>query len=239
MGRSEAYPWRRLGAVLALGGALLSVAEGSRADEKGMLALYRESAALFESALTAERRGLTDDALAAYTKAVERDPAFVEAIANLARLELAAGRLEAAESWIERGEQVRSDYPRIAAVRGLLALARGDLAHSLESLSQAHRAAPEDAEVAVNLGAVLIQRGRLDEARRVLGALLVQQPDHAAALYNRALADDLSGDRDAASSAYRRFLELAPQDDPAREGVQGRLEVLSASKATRRREDGD
>ncbi len=48
---------------------------------------------------------------------------------SLARLELAAG-------WLERAEGLRSDYPKVAATRGLLALASGDAPRALDALSQ-------------------------------------------------------------------------------------------------------
>ena len=221
--------WRRLPRALLLCVALFSSGGRAQADERRDLATYRESADLFATAAAAERRGLFDEAHAGYAKAVERDPNFVEAIVNLARLEIVGGELAAAERWIERAERIRSDYPMVAATRGLLALSRGDLSGALDALSRAHRLAPADAEAAVNLSAVLIQRSRLDEARKVLNALLRAQPDHSEALYNLALANDLSGQIDAASLAYQRFLSLAALDDPAREGVQRRLEAIAAS----------
>jgi len=231
--------WRRLALGAALCGALLSAGALARADERRVLATYRESGERFEGALAAERRGLSDEARAGYAEALARDPDFVEALVNLARLELAAGEPDAATARLERAERIRPDYPMVAATRGLLALAHGDLPGALDALSRAHRLAPADAEIAVNLGAVLIRRGRLEEARQVLGALLHAQPDHSDALYNLALADDLAGRSDAASLGYQRFLGLAAQDDPAREGVQGRLEALSASNDERRRDDGE
>ena len=232
-------PWRRLTSVLLLCATLLCGAGRALADEQRDLATYRESAEIFAAAAAADRRSLFDEARAGYARAIARDPDFVEAIVNLARLEIARGELGAAEEWIERAEGIRPDYPKVAATRGLLALARGDLSGALDGLSQAHRLAPQDAETAVNLGAVLIQRSRTEEARKILAALLREQPDHGEALYNLALADDLSGRIDAASFGYRRFLALAALDDPAREGVQRRLEAMAASKVGRRRDDGE
>jgi len=220
---------QRLALVAALICGPLCGSGRARADEGRKLETYRTSAELFESAAAAEGRGLRDEARKSYTQAVERDPDFVEALVNLARLELADGRLEAAAGWLERAERLRSDYPRIAATRGLLALAGGDLPRALDALGQAHRMMPEDAEIAVNLGAALIRRSRFAEARQVLAALLRSQPDHAEAIYNLALADDLAGERDLAQFGYRRFLALSSFADPDREGVQRRLEELSAA----------
>ncbi len=239
MERSDVGSRRRLSIALVLCGALLSAVGDARANERRDLATYRESADLFASSAAAERRGLLDEARAGYTKAVARDPDFIEAIVNLARLEIASGEFAAAEGRIERAEQIRSDYPMVAATRGLLELSRGDLPAALDALSRAHRLAPEDVEVAVNLSAVLIQRSRLVEARKVLGALLREHPDHSEALYNLALSDDLSGRLDEANLGYRRFLSLAAVDDPAREGVQVRLEAIAASGNGSSKQNGE
>jgi Flp pilus assembly protein TadD len=223
----------------ALCAGMLLVGGRAQGDERRDLATYRESSELFSAAAAAERRGLFDEARASYLRAVERDPDFVEAIVNLARLDIAGGDLDAAERWLERAKRVRSDYPMVAATSGLLALARNDLSGALDALSQAHRREPGDAEVAVNLGAVLIQRSRLEEARKVLAALLHEHPDHTAALYNLALANDLSGRFDEASLGYQRFLSIAALDDSGREGVQQRLEAMAASSNGGRKRDGE
>jgi cytochrome c-type biogenesis protein CcmH/NrfG len=211
--------------VLALVPALASPAA---AGERRTLAQYRASAEHFEAGVASEERGLSAEARAAYERALADDPEFVEALVNLARLELAAGDLVASERWLARAEALRGDYPRSAATRGLLALAQGDAAHGLQALTRAHRLAPDDAEIAVDLAAVLVGRGRLAEARALLLELLRTQPDHVDALYNLALAHDLAGDHDAARLGYERFLALARAQDPDREAVRGRLEQLSA-----------
>jgi len=215
-----------------------ALACASHADERRDLAAYRASEQQFLAALAAERRGLAADARAGYERALELDPAFAEAAVSLARLALAAGELDAAEALLARAESARPDYPRIAATRGLLALARGDSARALELLTLAQRALPEDSEIAVNLGAALIRRERFAEARSVLGELVRAQPDASDAHYNLALAADGAGDRDAARFSYQRFLALSSFADPAREGVQRRLDELAAGdpSAARMRE---
>lgn len=230
--------WRLRSMLSVLSVALLGGGGGARADERRDLESYRASAEIFATAVAAERRSLFDEARDGYAQAIARDPDFVEAILNLARLEIARGELAAAEAGIERAERIRSDYPKVAATRGLLAMARGDLAGALDAFSRAHRLAPEDAEVAVNLSAVLIQRGRPDEARKILETLLRVHPDQCEAFYNLALANDLSGRTDAAIFAYRRFLGLAALDDLARVDVQRRLEAIAASKNGRKTDDG-
>jgi Flp pilus assembly protein TadD len=224
------------------GGLVLAcaLAGAARGDERRDLAAYRASEQQFLVALAAERRGLAEDARAGYERALALDPAFAEAALNLARLALAAGELDRAESWLARAEAARPDYPRILATRGLLALTAGDAARALELLTLARRALPDDPELAVNLGAALIQRERFAEARAVLGAALRARPDSSDAHYNLALAADGAGDRDAARFAYQRFLALSSFSDPARVGVQQRLAELAASErdGDRRREIG-
>jgi Flp pilus assembly protein TadD len=206
-----------------------ALAGAARSDERRELAAYRASEQQFLAALAADRRGLAGDARAGYERALALDPAFAEAAVNLARLALAHGELDGAESWLARAEAARPDYPRIAATRGLVALARGEVSRALDALSLAQRALPEDSEIAVNLAAALIRRERFADARAVLTAILRIQPDSSDAHYNLALAADGAGDRDAARFAYQRFLALSSFADPAREGVQQRLSELAAS----------
>ena len=147
-------------ALLAMGAALAGA--GEAADEARKLETYRASARLFDSAAAAARRGDTEAAMRGYASAIEADPSFVEAMVNLARLGIDAAEgdedLAAARHWLDRAEQVRPDYPKIAATRALLAVREGDTAAALEAIDHAHRLAPDDVEIAVNYGALLIQR---------------------------------------------------------------------------------
>ncbi len=212
----------------------LVVAGSVHADEQRTLDKYRASAERFEAAAAAERRGLRSEARVGYERALASDPEFVEALVNLARLELADGDLVACARWLDRAEALRADYALVASTRGLLALASGDGASALEAFERARRISPDDAEIGVNLGATLIARGRIAEAKGVLAELLRAEPDHTEALYNLALADDLGGDRDAARLGYERFLALARTDDPDRDAVRQRLDELSAERVSMR-----
>jgi len=216
-------------ATVVLG--LLLLGPAARADERDQLRLFERSARLFDAAVAATRRGDEEAAVRHYERALRADPDFVEAMVNLAQVHFEAGRHELARDWLERAEGSHPDYPRIALLRGLLALREGDARHAHEQLGLAHRQAPDDPAIAVDLAAVLIEVGRPTQAIELLEEVLSAFPEHVEAIYDLALARDLAGDRDRAAYGYERFLALSSVSDAGRAAVQRRLSQLSAGDA--------
>lgn len=185
------------------------------------------SEAHFTRALAAHRRGDLDAAAEAYREALERDPEFVEAMANLARVEVGRDDLDEAAEWIDRAEVIRIDYPGVHAARGLLALRLGDAGHAVDALEQARALMPNDVEVLVNLGAALLARGFHREAIAVSREAQALDLRHPAASFNLGLAHDHAGEPQSADYHYRRFLDLTHRDDPDRARVEERLAELA------------
>ena len=67
-----------------------------------------------------------------------------------------------------------------------------------------------------NLGVILMQEERLDEALEQFALLLRSQPSHADARFNRALILNRIGSKDEASEQYRRLLDVRPEHLRAR-----------------------
>ena len=145
---------------------------------------------------------------------------------NLARVQLQAGAHPEAEGWLDRAEALRSDYPAVPAVRGLLALQQRRIGAAVGALSEARARAPRDVEVLTNLAAALLQQGREAEAVEILKEAQRVDPHHAASAYNLGLAYDHSGDWVRAAHHYERFLRLASRSEPARAAVEDRLLLL-------------
>lgn len=216
--------------ALALVALVASPTSAKPNQESKQLQTLVASEGEFTRALAAHRRGDLKAAADAYQAAILHDPEFVEAMTNLARVEVARGRLEDAAEWIDRAEALRQDYPGVHAARGLLALERGDAALAVNALSEARARTPEDVEVLVNLGAALLERGFAREAIEVSQQAQRLDSRRAAPLFNLGLAHDRVGESEAAEYHYRRFLDQCPADDPARSDVEARLTELAAAE---------
>jgi Flp pilus assembly protein TadD len=215
----------RCGAVTRIAAAILLLgAPGSGAKE---LADYEKSGAAFEEGRALSERKLDRAAIQAYEEAIRRDPAFVEAMVNVARLHLRQGEPEAASRWLDLAMRVEPRYPALHSVRGLVALEHGELQDALAAFGRARALSPEDVEILANLGATLLRLGVLGEARTVLEQALRLEPARPEAVLNLALVFDQRGDAARATFLYRRFLGLVPTADPDREPVERRVGELT------------
>jgi Flp pilus assembly protein TadD len=215
--------------------AVLLVAVGvagsdSSASEAGRLRLLEASERDFAVGLAAHKRGDLDAAVRAYGSAVEKDGDFVEAVVNLARALVDRGEFDEATRWLEHATARRPEYYAIYKVRGLLALRRGQAAHAEDQLIRALSLKGDDVEAMTNLGAALIQRGRVAEAGERLRAANRLDPGCAETVLNLALAQDLASDSGRAAFHYRRFLQLAASGHPLRGEVERRLGQLGGQR---------
>jgi len=224
--------------LLAVAVCLALCAGVAVAEEGRETARYRElvsSEAAFASAIAAHRRGDLDAAEHGYRKAISGDPAFVEAMVNLARVHIARHELSSAVMWLDRAEAQRPEYPGIDAARGLAALAAGETSAAIDDLSRARSRAPKDVEVLTNLAAALLEQDANREAVDVLEDVLRLDPHRPDTWFNLGLAYDRMGDTPRAEYHYQRYLGLAQTSDPQRARVMERIEVLANAGAQRSR----
>lgn len=116
-----------------------------------------------------------------------------------------------------------NDPNRTAA---LAALKRGDAPEAIRSLTEAVRAAPEDAELAGFLGVAYGMDGDLDAAVFWLRKATQLGPNSAPAFYNLGGALERAGQPQEAIGAYRRALVLEPQHPRARAAL-ARMESVT------------
>lgn len=201
-------------------------------DEGDRIQAFERSASEFAKGLSAERGEGWALAAEHYQAALEIDPEFVEAMANLARVQLELGQVERAEALLDRAEGLRTEYPQIYAVRGLVSLKRSDWPAAIHELGEASRLAPDDVEALTNLGVALINAGQLARARTTLERAARMDPTNAAVNLNLGIAEDLAGRSDRALFRYQRFLQLAARGDPLRETISERAKALSSDEGT-------
>ncbi|HLA63865.1 MAG TPA: tetratricopeptide repeat protein [Rhodothermales bacterium] len=133
--------------------------------------------------------GRTDEAIAALTEAVRRNPvSYPGAWNDLGLMELQRGRVTEARRALERA--VRLD-PRLAEAQsnlGAALLTAGDNAEAVRRLERALTIRPDVPAVLGNLGVAYIRLGRTADARRIFGRMVQLDPrDQQAAAYLRQL----------------------------------------------------
>ena len=124
------------------------------------------------------RAGKTDDAIAAYRKAIVRDYGFAPTHANLAVALEIEGKFEEARR--ANLDALKLDAG-LAAARynlGRLAMVEGDLPSAERELREAIRIDPNHALARYRLGVVLGRTGRTEDARRELEMALELKPDN-------------------------------------------------------------
>lgn len=243
----SSYSTRRLrleraSAVLCGLFAALGVVQGAGASELSRLDELVRSEQAFRKGLAAEHRGALGNARSHYTRAIELDASFVEALVNLAGVDRRLGSTEEAHERATRATALQPSYPRAWEALGLVALASADRLAAIAALERAHALDDHDIAIATNLASALIENGEAARARAVLSPIVAADPIATDAVYNLALANDLLGDVPRARFGYERFLKLAAPDDPARMRVAARaadLDAFERGVRTPRQEEAD
>lgn len=111
------------------------------------------------------------DALNAYSRALDIDPLFTSAIQNKVSLQLSFGDLKGAQREVTRLEQLGGDGVMAAVAKMHIAEAKGDLsARARIGLEQLRRTGGADRrQLIIPLGQTLLQLGYYDETARLAG----------------------------------------------------------------------
>jgi len=212
LGRDDAlvYRWRGIArARLSQPGAVDDLdAALARGDTDANLPFWRGCARLDAGEPGAAEADF-DQALAAGV-----DPGSVHLARGIARLRLgrhaeARADLDAA---IEAGRVDALGLASRAEARGAL----GDAAGAIDDLRRAIPLAPQDAELAEKLAALLHEQQRDAEAMQVLDDVLLRWPDRPAARWQRASLHMLAGRFEAAAADYDRAVEQLPDNGALR-----------------------
>jgi tetratricopeptide (TPR) repeat protein len=178
------------------------------------------------------------EALAAFDRALELNPRYVEAHLNRAVLLGGMGRVdEAHEAYATAEELGRPDATGFPAVVGnRLANSHAELGHQYreagaldDAIGQYARALelrPGYSDIRLALARALLERGRHADAAAELDAVLLARPGLLDATLLRGLAAYLQGDLDGAESQWARAAERHPEEP--------RIEIYQAMLARRR-----
>jgi tetratricopeptide (TPR) repeat protein len=159
--------------------------------------------ASFRDGVAAQQRGDLERAAEAYRRAIEFDPQYAEAHANLGAVLARLDQYDEAVVCYERALRIN---PQLNAARLNLGLAHyraGALAAAVEAFRAAHAADPSLLQARQLLGLVLVETGKDAEAIPHLEASAQAAPDEPAVLFALGRAYARRGDRRADGIAER------------------------------------
>jgi Flp pilus assembly protein TadD len=166
--------------------------------------------AIVERGVALEARGDDEGAREAYQEAIEVDPALPSPWNNLALLAAERGDPLAADSLLSRALVLDPAYAAAWWNRGDVAWDLGQLDLAEEHYRRALAADPELHEASVNLGSLLIERDRYEDALALSASTLQRSPVAPIDDYlrrNVARALDALGRTDEAREVWRELLE--------------------------------
>lgn len=160
------------------------------------------------------------DDVTLFSRETARTPSAPLLWVNLAQAQLRLGRAAEADLSLRRVEAIAPTAVGVQAARAqwLVFARRPEEALPLQRLVVASSEG-KNAVARANLAYLLRVTGRLDEARPILEDLAAKLPDYPAPLLNLGELQRRRGDWDAAARWFERYLELAPDDLPAIEGL--------------------
>lgn len=156
-----------------------------------------------------------DEAIRAFRRATELDPAYDEALGNLVSTLVQLGRVSEAVPYLRRAVQRDPSAPDLHRMLAAGLHVCGDMPGALQSADRALALQPGNLAAMNTRGATLRELGRLEEAQAQYTAILEQEPDQPDALLALGELQAMRGDGAAALATTRRVLGLRPEMDQA------------------------
>jgi Flp pilus assembly protein TadD len=147
-------------------------------------------------------------ATAAFRRALEIDSALTIARVNLGIALFYGGDQEGARKELESVRGAMSDRPQVEYVLGLIARSADRTDDAVEAFTRVRKLDPSDVGAAINLGQLLVQTRRFDEAIKLLRPAVDAEPFNATAAYGLATALVRSGATDEGRAAMDKFQKL-------------------------------
>lgn len=132
-------------------------------------------------------------AVEAFQKALERRPDFAKAANNLGNTFRLMGQLEQAQAAYLAASRLKANYPAALCNLAVIAYSQGKPTEAMQALEELLAAYPSDLDVHINMGAVLIELSRLDDALSHYGRAIELSPDYAEPRFQRSIIYLLRG----------------------------------------------
>jgi tetratricopeptide (TPR) repeat protein len=196
------------------------IADQNRGDYPGAIAEFeaalrrnpaepQNSTAHYNLALAYSGSSNYDRAAAELKVAIERDPGFLAAYANLIAVDLHRGDSRAAREAADRFIHLAPESARALYSRGLVALENGDVATARADFTRLLGKNPAYAPAHYDLALIELRAGRLEIAERELLAALAAAPAYPRARFALGVVFLREGRRDDARNAFDQVLRDA------------------------------
>ena len=138
-----------------------------------------------------------------------------------------SGNLDEAVDAYKKAVEQKEDYDAAWANLGAAYYAQQNLEQAEEAYLKAIALAPDDADVVYNLGAIYLQQSlasgvpdqeKVAEALEQINRAVALNPKLAQPYYGLGVANQLSGNNEAAIEAFEKFLDLDDGSDPVATG---------------------
>src|SRR5262245_13781558 len=201
-------------ARLALTRALLAKGDAVGAEPHAnlLLANFPSSApVLTQQGLLLMQKKNPTGARQSFERALEIDAKYIDAIAGLVKLDLDAGRPQAARSRVESSVGAAPHDARLLILAARTFAATRDRGAAERALRQAIEADPSSFQAYSMLGQLFASSGRLDDARAEFDRLAALRPKSVSAQTMAAMIVHMQNKPDEALSRYEKVLQLDPQ----------------------------
>jgi predicted O-linked N-acetylglucosamine transferase (SPINDLY family) len=174
------------------------------------LAIKEDAGTYSNLGVVLRARGRLRQAIAAYRRAIELKPEFVDAYHNLGNALREDGQADAAANAYRRVIQLRANSADAYNSLGNALRDAGHLQEAIAAYKEAIQLKPHNAEAYNNYAAVLQDQGRLDEAIATYQHVVGLRADYPAAYSNLGAALRRQSRRKEAIAAYRQAIKLKP-----------------------------
>ena len=148
------------------------------------------------------------DAVLAFGRALEKDPALLAARINLAIAHLYVPDIPAAKQAAEEALKAAPDAPQPNYILALIARSEGRAEDAVPYVRKVLAADPKDLGANVTLGQVHLQMRQFEEAAAAFRVALAAEPYNVSAAYNLGVALTRAGKREEGQEAMARFQKL-------------------------------
>lgn len=151
-----------------------------------------------------------DQARASFEQALNKDPTFITAALNLARMDARAGEVEAAKQRLSTLLKQQPDNVPTMLELALLAAQTGDAGGQMQWIRKALAVRPDSRDAGLALVKAQIKGGAVDAALNAARTLSDKYPEHPAVIRVLAKAQLAKGEVASAIANYRKLLRLQP-----------------------------
>lgn len=209
---------RNVQAAIISGDAYLrkgDVAKSRQIFETVAQALPKESIGPYRLGLVAHAEKNDTKALAYFEEALDRKPATIEALAQIAMIKIAQGKTNEARERVNKQLEASPNNPLLYILLGQLWMKAEDLGQAETAFKKALALDNSILSAYINLGLVYHIAGKTDQAAKEFEAVLAKDPKVIQAHMMLGIIHDGREEYDKAQPHYEAILKLDPQFAPA------------------------